>query len=291
MKTIAVIGKSGQLARELAQLKTDDATIICFGRDDVELNNQPSLLALFKQHHIDAVINAAAYTAVDLAEMEADKAYALNATAVENVAQVCQQLSLHLVHVSTDYVFAGDKGSPYLPSDSINPIGVYGKSKAEGESAVINTLKGEGCIIRTSWVYSVHGNNFVKTMLKLMASKPELGVISDQIGSPTSASHLAKACLMAALNKVTGVHHYTDAGVASWYDFAVAIQGVGIDVGLLNNKIPIKPINTEEYPTPAKRPSYSVLDKKSLYNALPKLKIMHWHSALSETIKKLATSN
>jgi dTDP-4-dehydrorhamnose reductase len=287
MKTIAIIGKSGQLAFELAQLKTNDINIICFGRNDININDTETLIATFKQHQINAVINASAYTAVDLAETETENAYDINAKAVANIATACKQLAIHLVHISTDYVFAGNKGSPYLPTDPINPIGVYGKSKAEGEQAVSHILKEKGCVIRTSWVYSVHGNNFVKTMIKLMANKPELGVICDQIGSPTSAKNLAHVCLMASTQQISGTHHYTDAGVASWYDFAQAIQRLAIEHDLLKKEIPINPINTEDYPTPAKRPSYSVLDKKSLYNALPTLVAIHWQSALVHVIKDL----
>lgn len=287
MKKIAVIGKSGQLAFELGEIKSDDAIIICFGRNDIDIYSTEALAAIFQQHQISAVINASAYTAVDLAETETEAAYLINVKAVENIAQVCKQLSLHLVHVSTDYVFCGNKGSPYLPSDAVSPVGAYGKSKAEGEKAVVNMLEGAGCIVRTSWVYSLQGNNFVKTMLNLMASKPRLGVISDQIGSPTSAKNLARACLLAAINKVSGIHHYTDAGVASWYDFAVAIQRLGFEQGILKKNIAINPINSEEYPVLAKRPSYSVLDKKSIYQALPKLPVVHWQCALNETIKSL----
>jgi dTDP-4-dehydrorhamnose reductase len=291
MKKIAVIGKNGQLAFELGQITTDDAIISCYGRDDIDITNTESLLATFKNNKINTVINAAAYTAVDLAETETQAAYTINAKAVENLAKVCKQLSLHLIHVSTDFVFQGDKGSPYLPYDIVNPIGVYAQSKAEGEKAVVKILEGRGCIIRCSWVYSVQGNNFLKTMLKLMETKTELGVICDQIGSPTSAKNLAKACLMAAVNEVSGIHHYTDAGVASWYDFAVAIQRLGIEQGLLSRRIKINPINNDEYPTLAKRPSYSVLDKKSMYEALPKLPVEHWEHALTETVKLLASSN
>ncbi|WP_339670080.1 dTDP-4-dehydrorhamnose reductase [Dasania marina] len=290
MKTIAVIGKNGQLASELAQLKADNVEIMTFGRDDIDVFSVKILLDTFRLHQINAVINACAYTEVDLAETEPERAYLMNAQAVENLAQACKQLSLHLVHVSTDYVFSGDKGRPYLPNDTISPMGVYGKSKAEGEKYVKNILDHKGCIIRTSWVYSVHGKNFVKTMINLMGVKSELGVVSDQVGTPTSAKNLAQVCFLAAINNVSGIHHYTDAGVASWYDFAVTIQSISYKYGLLDKEIVINPINTEDYPASAKRPFYSVLDKKSLYKALPDLIVMHWECALNETIKSLAPS-
>lgn len=214
-------------------------------------------------------------------------AYQTNATAVKNLAQACKKLALHLVHISTDFVFNGAKSSPYLTTDPIQPLGIYGASKAQGELAIIDIIPKDSCIIRTSWVYSTHGNNFVKTMLRLMAEKSELNIISDQIGSPTYAENLAKACLLAAQNKVSGIHHWTDAGVASWYDFAVAIQELAISKNLLKKSIPINPIRTQDYPTPAARPSYSVLDKTSCAASFSELPLMHWRAQLSKMLDKL----
>jgi len=277
---IIVIGKSGQLAWELSQLVSPEHEVVCLGRNDIALQNVAALIECLQQQKAGGVINASAYTAVDKAESEFDNAYALNAKAVGNLAQTCKALAVPFVHVSTDFVFHGDKGVPYLPDDEINPLGVYGASKAQGEQLVTEVYPELSCIIRTSWVYSTHGNNFVKTMLHLMRTKPEIGVISDQIGSPTYAKGLAKACVASLANDVTGIHHYTDTGVASWYDFAVAIQYIGLELGLLDKKIPIKAITTAQYPTPAKRPNYSVLDKSSLMNALPELSFSHWQAEL-----------
>lgn len=284
---IVVIGKSGQLAWELAQLTDEEVDIICLGRDQINVFCEQSITDALLKHQAHAVINACAYTAVDQAETDEKNAYQLNSKAVKNLAQVCKGLSLHLVHVSTDFVFSGDKSSPYLTDSPIEPLGIYGASKAQGELAISNTIPKQSCIIRTSWVYSIHGNNFVKTMLKLMADKPELGVISDQIGSPTYAKSLAKACLLAAKNKICGIHHWTDAGVASWYDFAVAIQEIAIEKGLLSNTIPIKPIRTIDYPTPAARPSYSVLDKTSCNTVFADLPLIHWRTQLIEMLDEL----
>lgn len=277
---VLVIGKAGQLAWELAQATSDEFEIICLGRNDVSITNAVSLSKSLQQYGASGVINASAYTAVDGAEKDIDNAYRINATAVGNLAQVCKTLSLPLVHISTDFVFHGDKGSPYLPGDEIKPLGVYGASKAEGEKLITEIYPENSCIIRTSWVYSTHGKNFVKTMLGLMSSKNELGIICDQIGSPTFAKGLAAASLLSLKNKVKGIHHYTDLGVASWYDFAKAIQNIGKEMGLLTKEIPIKPINTSEYPTSAKRPHYSVLDKNSFAIALPELKMIHWQDQL-----------
>lgn len=277
---IIVIGKSGQLAWELSQLASPEHETVCLGRNDIDLQNVAAITERLQQQKADGVINASAYTAVDKAESDVDNAYALNANAVGNLAQACKTLAVAFVHISTDFVFHGDKGVPYLPDDEINPLGVYGASKAQGEQLITKLYPERSCIIRTSWVYSTHGNNFVKTMLHLMRTKPELGVISDQIGSPTYAKGLAKACMASLANAVTGIHHYTDTGVASWFDFAVAIQRIGCELGLLDKIIPIKPITTEQYPTPSKRPNYSVLDKSSLTNALPELTFSHWQAEL-----------
>lgn len=284
---IIVIGHNGQLAWELAQLSNENTVITCLGRNQIDINNEQSITEKLLAHQADAVINASAYTAVDQAETDEKNAYQTNAIAVKNLALVCKKLALHLVHISTDFVFNGAKSSPYLTTDPIQPLGIYGASKAQGELAIIDIIPKHSCIIRTSWVYSTHGNNFVKTMLRLMAEKSELNIISDQIGSPTYAENLAKACLLAAQGKVYGIHHWTDAGVASWYDFAVAIQEIAIEKGLLSHTIPIKPIRTQDYPTPAARPSYSVLDKTSCAASFSELPLMHWRTQLDKMLDKL----
>jgi len=288
---IIVIGKSGQLAWEIASLTSTENEIICLGRNDVDLTCRSSIATSFKDNAADAIINAAAYTSVDLAETDKENVYFLNRDAVKLLAEVCKELSLHLVHVSTDFVFDGQKGSPYFPDDAINPLGVYGNSKAEGEKKVRQFLPNDSCIIRTSWVYSTHGNNFVKTMLRLMSEKTHLGIICDQVGSPTYAKGLAKACLYAATHDVKGIHHWTDAGVASWYDFAIAIQELALENKLLNKAIPINPISTSDYPTPAKRPSYSVLDKTSLAKDFYKIPLVHWRAQLKEMLNELNSIN
>jgi dTDP-4-dehydrorhamnose reductase len=282
-----VIGKSGQLAHEIMRLAGDD-TVHCLGRDDINILDAVSLASVINRFQPEGIINASAYTAVDKAESDQSNAYALNQTAVANLATYAKQHHCHLVHVSTDYVFGGDKGAPYKVDDSYHPQGVYGASKAAGEKALIDIYPQASCILRTSWVYASHGNNFVKTMLRLMAEKPELGVIDDQIGSPTWARDLAKACIYAIKNRVSGVHHWTDNGVASWYDFAVAIQSLALENGLLTHAIPIKPIPSSAYPTPAKRPHYSVLDKSTLASAFNGLVPQYWRKALSDMLDELS---
>ena len=194
------------------------------------------------------------------------------------------------MHVSTDYVFNGHKGSPYLTDDAIEPQGVYGKTKADGEKALLDLLPNSSCLIRTAWVYSSHGNNFVKTMLRLMADKPQLSVIDDQIGTPTWAKGLAEVCVNAAQNQTQGVYHWTDEGVASWYDFALAIQELGIEKGLLSSAIPVLPIPSSQYPTPATRPHYSVLDKTSAREAFASCNPTHWRKQLSSMMDELKAS-
>lgn len=287
---IVVIGRNGQLAWELARLSSQDIELICLSREQIDISDKRVIKETLEKYQADAVINASAYTAVDLAETECEQAYLINATAVGHLAEVCAQLSLHLVHVSTDFVFGGEKGSPYLPTDPYEPLGVYGASKVAGEQLISKIIPEHSCIIRTSWVYSSHGNNFVKTMLRLMAEKPELAVISDQIGSPTYAKGLAQACLYAAVNKVAGIHHWSDAGVASWYDFAVAIQEIALATKILDKAIPIRAISTQDYPTPAKRPHYSVLDKTSLASAFPELPQVHWRVQLKAMIRELSAA-
>jgi dTDP-4-dehydrorhamnose reductase len=283
---IVVIGKSGQLAQEIMRLAGDDK-MHCLGRDDINILDAVSLTSVLNRYQPEGIINASAYTAVDKAESDQSNAYALNQTAVANLATYAKQHHCHLVHVSTDYVFGGDKGAPYQVDDSYHPQGVYGASKAAGEKALLDIYSQASCIMRTSWVYSNHGNNFVKTMLRLMAEKPELGVIDDQIGSPTWARDLAKACIYAIKNQVSGVHHWTDNGVASWYDFAVAIQSLALEKGLLTHAIPIKPIPSSAYPTPAKRPHYSVLDKSTLTTEFSGLVPQYWRKALSDMLDEL----
>jgi dTDP-4-dehydrorhamnose reductase len=284
---IVVIGKSGQLAHEIMRLAGNDS-VHCLGRDDINILDTASLATVLERFQPEGIINASAYTAVDKAESDQLNAYALNQTAVANLATYAKQHHCHLVHVSTDYVFGGDKGSPYKVDDSYDPQGVYGASKAAGEKSLLDIYPQASCILRTSWVYASYGNNFVKTMLRLMAEKPELGVIDDQIGSPTWARDLAKACIYAIRNRVSGVHHWTDNGAASWYDFAVAIQSLALEKGLLTHAIPIKPIPSSAYPTPAKRPHYSVLDKSTLASEFSGLAPQYWRKALSDMLDELS---
>ena len=283
MTKLVVIGKSGQLAWEIARLVPE---VVCLGREDVDITSSEDIAAKLDKVKPDAVINASAYTAVDKAESDEENAYLLNQTAVANLATYCKSHNVFFVHVSTDYVFNGEKGSPYTVDDAIEPQGMYGKTKAAGEAEVTSVLPAASAILRTSWVYSSHGNNFVKTMLRLMAEKPQLGVIDDQIGSPTWAKGLARACVEAASHRTAGIYHWSDEGVCSWYDFAIAIQQLGLERGLLEQAVPVKPIPSSAYPTPAKRPHYSVLDK-TLTRETFTSPLNHWREQLSAMMDEL----
>ena len=285
---IVVIGNAGQLSYELVRILGDNT--VCLGPEDTDITSEEVLTKTLNALAPEVIINAAAYTAVDKAEDDLALCHAINATAVENLAKYCKRSGAFLVHVSTDYVFNGHKGSPYLPNDPIEPQGAYGKTKADGEKAVLELVPEQSCLIRTAWVYSAHGNNFVKTMLRLMADKPQLKVIDDQIGTPTWAKGLAEACVSAAKNKTAGVFHWTDEGVASWYDFALAIQELALEKGLLDKAIPVLPIPTSEYPTPAKRPHYSVLDKTSTRKVFSEVQPAHWRKQLSAMMDELSSN-
>lgn len=234
----------------------------------------------------DAIINAAAYTAVDKAESEPAMAHALNEVAVEQLALSAKRLDARLLHVSTDFVFGKSDGSPFTVDAPTDPVSVYGKSKLAGEAALLRILPEQGTIIRTAWVYSAHGNNFVKTMLRLMREREEIGVIADQIGSPTWARSLAQALWRSLEIETSGVLHWTGAGVASWFDFAVAIAEEATQLGLLEKPVSVNPLTTQEYPTPANRPAYSVLQLKDTWQVLG-MKPPQWRVELRSMLKEL----
>lgn len=286
---IVIVGKNGQLAKKCAEL-LKDKNVILLGRKEIDITSK-SMSEKLDEYKPTRIINASAYTAVDSAETEKQQALDLNYHGVKQLSEYCKLNSIHFVHVSTDYVFKGDKGSPYKPTDIYDPINAYGKSKMLGEKAVLLNEKYNQCVLRTSWVYSEFGANFLSAMLKLMETKEELGVIYDQIGTPTSVNTLAKACIASADFNLCGVHHVTDEGIASWYDFAKAIQEMALKSNLLSKQIPIKAIESSEYPSPTARPHYSVLCKKSLQQSLPELILPYWRDALSDVIHTINASS
>lgn len=283
-----VFGKNGQLGQALKQCSDKSLHPIFLGRSECDLNDPGAISEIVFKYAPDVVINAAAYTAVDRAESEKDAAYRINGEAVKQMARACAECKARLIHVSTDFVFSGKTCRPYGVDEEPAPISVYGASKLAGETAVQSTAGLDWVVVRTAWVYSTHGANFVKTMLRLMAEKDSLGVVSDQVGTPTWTTTLASALWMIAQTPVVeGVHHWTDAGVASWYDFAVAIQEEALELGLLKKRVEIRPIRTEDYPTPAHRPAYSVLDKTRTWSELG-MCAPHWRESLRNMLKEVA---
>jgi len=297
---ILITGQGGQLAWELEQTSPNFLEIICLSSKELDISNQENVNKVLSSHNPDVVINAAAYTAVDKAETEQDKAYAVNKLGSEYLALACKELKAKLIHVSTDFVFDGTSSTPYQTDDKTNPINVYGVSKLAGDMKVNEILGSDATIIRTAWVYSAHGNNFVKTMLCFMAEKDKLGIVYDQVGTPTWAKGLAKMIWVLVerhsrtegrgiRNPLSGdatLLHWTDAGVCSWYDFAIAIQELAIEKGMLDKEIPIRPIPASAYPTPAARPSFSVIDKVTAEEASG-VETIHWRKQLSEMMDEL----
>ncbi|WP_299595827.1 dTDP-4-dehydrorhamnose reductase [uncultured Microbulbifer sp.] len=278
---ILITGKNGQLGQQLQKQAPADSTIIAYGRDALDIANKEQVFTVLKQEQPDLLINAAAYTAVDKAESDCEQAHLINARGPENLALACRELGIRLVHVSTDFVFDGKQSRPYQPQDTRCPLGVYGASKARGEEA-IEAILPEAIIVRTAWVYDREGGNFATTMLRLMSERDQLGVVADQIGTPTWAGTLAQSLYALAANReASGIYHCTDAGAASWYDFAVAIYEEGRAAGLLpeSKQVQISPITAADYPTPAARPAFSVLDKSRLVKDTG-VELKHWRQVL-----------
>ncbi|PHQ64552.1 MAG: dTDP-4-dehydrorhamnose reductase [Sphingobium sp.] len=281
MKTL-IVGAKGQLGRGLQATAAADALLTCVDVDELDITQPDAVRDFVAQKKPDLVLNAAAYTAVDKAEQEEELALAINGTATGTLAQAARDVGARFVHVSTDFVFDGLSGVPYAPDAPTGPLSAYGRTKLAGER-----LAGpDALIVRTAWVYAPTGGNFVRTMLRLMAERPEVRVVADQVGTPTYAPGLAVALWTMAANGVRGIHHYTDSGAASWYDFAVAIQEEGLAAGLLTQEARIVPIPTSAYPTPATRPHYSVLDKASTFDALGG-PTPHWRANLRVMMQEI----
>ena len=284
MMNVLVTGSNGQLASCIKDLSKQHEGLHFIYTDYQELDicNLNDVGAFFKTNpRIDYCINCAAYTAVDKAETEVDKAYEINATGAKNLALVCNAHAVILIHVSTDFVFEGNKTEPYTETDIAKSISVYGASKLKGE-VEIQKIHKKHFIIRTSWLYSEHGNNFMKTMLRLAETRDEISVVSDQIGTPTYAGDLAQVILNIVSSKNTnfGLYHYSNEGVVSWYDFAKAIFEVS------NLKIKVNAIKTKAYPTPAKRPVYSVIDKTKVKSVLG-IEILNWQDSLKRHLTNI----
>ncbi|MDH3992580.1 MAG: dTDP-4-dehydrorhamnose reductase [Gammaproteobacteria bacterium] len=286
---VLVTGAGGQLGQELTRSSGVLLQCVPLSRRELDLADQDALQRALDDIAPQQVVNAAAYTAVDAAESDAAGAWRGNAEGPRLLAGACAERGIRLLHVSTDFVFDGESPHPYTPEAPTAPLGEYGRSKLAGEQAVLEECPG-ALILRTGWVYSRFGGNFVKTMLRLMADRDELAVVADQVGTPTWAAGLAQA-LWAAVERpqLGGIYHWSDAGVCSWYDFAVAIYEEGSALGLLPPGVQVRPIPASDYPTPARRPAYSVLDKSSSWRDL-ELSGVHWRQQLRAMLQDLQES-
>lgn len=272
---VLITGANGQLGGALQRLAPDWAEINAVDADDCDFTEVSMLRARLTVEAPDVILNAAAYTAVDKAESDEELARAINAEAVGAMVEAMAETGGKLVHVSTDFVFDGTSPRAYLPDDARNPLSAYGRTKAEGE----DRLRPEDLLVRTAWVYEAGGANFVRTMIRLMNEREQLGVVADQIGSPTWASGLARTIWGLVEREATGIFHHSDAGVASWYDFAVAIAEEAHARGLVDRIPAIRPITTADYPTPARRPAFSLLDCRTTRAALGDEPV-HWRTNL-----------
>ena len=289
---VLLTGAGGQLGQALCDSVPQGLELIATGRQQLNLADAQACRAAVEQHRPDWVLNAGAYTAVDKAESEPELAQAVNAGAPRAFAEALAERGGRLLQVSTDFVFNGQQGHPYQPTQPRQPLGIYGSSKAAGEEALEATLgcgvAGAATILRTSWVYGPVGRNFLLTMLRLHRLKAEAGepllVVADQVGCPTSTFGLAEACWAVIQQQVAGIHHWSDAGVASWYDFAVAIGELAVARGLIPKAAKVRPISTAEYPTPAQRPAYSLLACADTRRQLQR-QPQHWRAALEEVIR------
>lgn len=289
---VVITGGNGQLGYALQKTQASFVSntpleLIVLTRAHCDLTQPEAIIAALDKLSPDAIINAAAYTSVDKAESEPDLAQRVNADAVKTLANWCEQHQVPLLQVSTDFVFDGKKSSPYLPEDATNPLGVYGQTKRQGELNALQYCR-SAYVVRTGWVYCEQGANFVKTILRLANEREQLGIIADQVGTPTYAIHLAQMLWqLLAQRPAQKIWHFSDAGVSSWYDFAVAIVAEANRLGLLSRAPQIKPITTQDYPTPAQRPAYSVLCKQNTWASLAVIPV-HWRTALVTMLHALA---
>lgn len=277
-----ITGCNGQLGRALQTTAPATTELTAVDVQRLDIVDADAVNAFVACLAPDLIINAAAYTAVDRAEDDEARATALNATAVQHLAIAANAVGSRLIHVSTDFVFDGS-GSRPIPTETVpNPLSAYGRTKLAGEIAAGPTAM----VVRTAWVYSSEGHNFVRTMLRLMAERETVSVVADQIGTPTWATSLARALWSLDAAGETGLHHFTDSGVASWYDFAVAIQEEAVQLGLLDRAVPIIAVTSDDYPTPAIRPAYSVLDKTKTFAAIGG-PAPHWRENLRRMLEEL----
>ena len=281
-----VTGAAGQLGVELLRTAPSALEVIGLDHSRCDITEPAQIEAAVDRHRPDVVINAAAYTAVDAAEAAPDLAHAVNSTGAGNAARAAQRVGARVIQVSTDYVFDGTSGTPYRPDSKTNPINVYGVGKLGGEKAVQQESP-EALIIRSSWLYASHGKNFLTTILSALRASRALRVVDDQIGVPTSARSLAETIWSCVQHPgLHGIQHWVDGGPGSWYDFAVAIQAIAVDRGLLERAAPIAAVTSADYRAPARRPPFSVLDASALSSAIGR-HARPWRTWLAETMGEL----
>jgi dTDP-4-dehydrorhamnose reductase len=277
-----ILGAAGQVGRALAAAAPGSAEVLSLDRGACDVGDPDSVERAVRDASPDLLFNAAGYTAVDRAEAEPEAARLANAVAPGLAAAAARRAGARMVHLSTDFVFDGQSSRPYRPDDTPAPLSVYGRTKLAGERAVAGADP-DALIVRTAWVYAPSGGNFVNTMLRLMQSRERIEVVADQVGTPTRAASLARALWALAGAGATGLHHYTDAGVASWYDVAVAVEEEGRAAGLVRAPVRIAPIMSAAYPTAAARPAYSVLDKSATWALLGE-PAPHWRASLRASL-------
>jgi dTDP-4-dehydrorhamnose reductase len=283
---VLVTGVSGQVGRSLVSATPAQISLLTTSHKELNIADGEAVRAYVRTHSPDVIINAAAHTAVDRAESERELAYSVNSDGPRHLAAAARDTGARLLHISTDFVFDGAASSPYRPDAATNPLSIYGQTKLAGEKAVLDVLPEKSVVVRTSWVYAAEGNNFVRTMLRLMNANGSVRVIADQVGTPTAARSIAETLWkIVAKPELQGIHHWTDAGVASWYDFAVAIAEEGAQLGLVPDNVVVTPIATVDYPTPARRPPYSVLDKTSLTSI--GITPVHWRKRLRSVLEEM----
>jgi len=282
-----ILGRQGQLARALQDSVPSTVELCVLGQSDLDISDKAAVRDSCAGLRPEVIINAAAFTNVDGAEKDPARAFAVNAQGARNLALAAQATNARFLHVSTDYVFAGDSSDPYQVSDPTGPLNVYGQSKLEGEHAVTELLPARSIILRTSWVYSPHGHNFLKTMLRVMGEKRRVRVVNDQRGTPTAAHSIAETLWdFAQRPQLHGIFHWTDAGAASWYEFAVAIAEESRALGLLPEGVAVESITSAEYPVAARRPRFSLLDSRATVEALGRTP-MPWRERLRQVLKVL----
>jgi dTDP-4-dehydrorhamnose reductase len=288
--TLLVTGGHGQLGLALQSTVPPAWRVVACGADELDVTRPELVRSILERERPTVVVHAAAYTAVDDAEREPERAEAVNAAGTAHVTEMARQIGARLVYISTDFVFDGAQGRPYTPADPPNPLSVYGRTKLAGEVEAERLSGGTALVVRTAWVYSAQGHNFVTSILRALQERESLDVVSDQVGTPTWAHSLAEALwAAAACPSLTGVHHWTDAGVASWYDLAVAVQEEATALGLLSRTVPIRPVRTQDSPRAARRPSYSVLDKTATWAALSRSS-PHWRENLRRMLGGLRSA-